>query len=104
MNRKYGYVNWIEFFNSVLPSTIKVNGDELVWLAVPKYYERLGQIIRTTSRRTIANHIIWTGIYTITDYLNREVRDREFLYNKVQSGLGHEKPRWKQCVSHTKSM
>ena len=64
------------------------------------YVKFLNDIIPKTSKRLLANYIVWRVVKSKIGMLDSTWRRLKQTYNSIN--LGHPKiePRWMQCVSH----
>lgn len=49
----------MDYFNALMPTDTKITPDEVVVVLTPAYFDRLAEILRKTSKRTIANYFVW---------------------------------------------
>lgn len=47
----------------MLPSGLNVTENEPIMNLNPQFFEKLGNVLKSTSTRTIANYIAWRAIY-----------------------------------------
>lgn len=62
------------------------------------FFNQLGDLLKSTPKRTIANYIMWRVASASTDYLTQQLRKRQLDYYGVLNGQQTEKPRWKDCL------
>lgn len=101
MQDAFPYVSWLDMFNSMLPNGMTINENESLIIDVPEYLTKLGDILSTTDKRTIANYFIWRMIVLSTPYLNEKLRQTKVEFESKTTGRKHQEPRWKQCVKVT---
>lgn len=65
-----------------------------------KFFDQLGDLLRATPKRTIANYLIWRVAETSTDFLTKQLRNRQLEYFSVLNGQKTDKPRWKECIDY----
>ena len=56
---KYPYIEWMDYFDAMMPTDMKIRPDETVIVRTPKYFDRLAEVWQNTSKRTIANYFVW---------------------------------------------
>lgn len=61
LQKLYPYLDWLEYINAILPFPVTKN--EQIINANPSFFEKLGNILKSTSNRTLANYIVWRAIY-----------------------------------------
>lgn len=86
-------MDWLDFIDAMLPNGLQIDDNEIVNNAVPKFLERLGEVMNSTSKRTMANYMFWRVLYSVSAALTEQIRS-------PNSYWGNEK-RWKECVSIT---
>ncbi|XP_053693923.1 neprilysin-2-like [Sabethes cyaneus] len=95
----YPYTNWTLYFNTILQGTgLSLGEQEIINVDVPSYMDQLGPLLQRTSKRTLANYVMWrvsvSSIFALTDVL----RKRQLKYSTVVTGKQDLEPRWKECV------
>ncbi|XP_055295789.1 neprilysin-2-like isoform X2 [Sitodiplosis mosellana] len=98
---KYPYINWVEYINSLLPPNISVTENETVIFNSISFFKHFGDLIGTTSNRTIANYLFWRLTEYSAYYMNSEIRKRQLVYDIVAIGKKELSTRWKECISIT---
>lgn len=56
---KYPYIQWLDYFNALMPNDMPITPDEIVIVFKPAYFDHLAVILPKTSKRTIANYFAW---------------------------------------------
>lgn len=85
----------------MMPAALQVDENEIVINSVPSFFEKLGDVIGSTPKRTIANYFMWRVVLTTSGTLTTELRKRKLEFYKVVYGLISEEPRWKECIQFT---
>lgn len=78
-------------------------GDTSILLYTPKYFRELGGVLNKTSKRVLANYIVWNAINAQVGYFPSKFIEASFLLSKVESGIASVDPRWQRCVSKVNS-
>lgn len=99
----YPYIQWVEYINILLPSTLSVNENEPIVVAVPSYFESLGKLLEETPKRVIANYMMWRVFSYSSFFLTSELRKRQLVYSTAVTGNQEQEPRWKECIDLTTS-
>ncbi len=63
--KRYPYLNWLDYINAILPAELNVTENEPLVNWDPVFFKKLEGIFKTTSNRTLANYIVWRAIYSI---------------------------------------
>lgn len=104
MQLKYPYIDWFKMIRSTLSSEVSIDGNEIVALGFLGYFERLGGILRGTSKRTIVNYLLTRAVLFSTEFLDREMRQRSFNYSSNYYGTPGQINRHIECVSYTEEL
>lgn len=94
-------MNWLDFFNAMLPQDLNVDENEVVINSAPKFFEKLGNVLASTSPRTLANYILWRIVAITSGTQTEQLRELKFQYYKDVYGLVDKEKRWKECVTFT---
>lgn len=78
-------------------------GDTSILVYTPKYFRELGGVLNKTSKRVLANYIVWNAINAQVGYFPSKFIEASFLLSKVESGIASVDPRWQRCVSKVNS-
>lgn len=74
LQTNYPYVNWLEYFNLNLQNLTQIDENEIVIVVDRNYLQRLGGLIESTSKRTIANYfgfrLVLFGSYSLNKVLD----------------------------------
>lgn len=101
VQKKYPYVNWVEYINVLLPKSLQIDENEVIVVSVPSYFDSLGKLLAETSSRTIANYMMWRVTAFSSFFLTEELRKRQLQYSTAVSGKQEQEPRWKECIDIT---
>lgn len=101
LQEKYPYLNWLDFINHFLSSGLKVNENEIVINSVPQFFEQLGTILNTTSKRTMANYLLWRAVLATSGTLTNQLRELKLGFYKTVYGIQQQEVRWKECIQYT---
>lgn len=96
----YPYLDWLDYVNSMLPPGLNVTENETVINSAPKFFERLGEVLNSTSKRTIANYLLFRVIFTTSNTLTSDLRKLQLELDQVVFGTQSEQPRWKECIQY----
>lgn len=86
MTQKFPTIPWMEYFSTLLPSSITVTEEEMVVVNVPSFITDLEKLLEQTPKRVQANYVMWRAAATSVSYLNDEIRKRQLAYSTVISG------------------
>lgn len=99
MQVKYPYLQWLDYFNVILkPTGLQVDESEIITVSVPTYFAQLGNILKETPKRAIANYVMWRITGFSSFFLTEELRKRQLQYSTAISGKQEQEPRWKECI------
>ncbi|XP_031627155.1 neprilysin-2-like isoform X2 [Contarinia nasturtii] len=88
----YPYIPWLEYINLMLPNGINVTENETIINTAPTYFEKLENILNSTSKRAIANYVLWRFVLSTSQALTAKLRN---------AGLIMSRERWRECVDLT---
>lgn len=94
-------VNWVEYANSLLVEN--VTEDEVVVVVSPAYMSNVTRLIETTTKRTLANYMIWRVAMSVLGMLDDRHRANWLEYIGAITGQAVDDPRWRICLSTTRA-
>ena len=50
---KYPYVQWLDYFNAILPKEVQVTDDEVIVVSVISFFDELGKLLEKTPKRLV---------------------------------------------------
>lgn len=72
LNKRYPFLDWELMFNRILPPPVRVSTNDIVNVRVPSYLSKVEKIIGSTSKRTVANYILWKVVQSSYPGLTEE--------------------------------
>lgn len=103
IQQKYPFMEWLEYVRNLLPTSVPIDENDMIVIMVPTYFEKLGDVLAKTSKRTISNYLTQRVVMYGGKYLTHEIRKRRLQYVTSLYGVQSEEPRWKECVYNTRS-
>jgi predicted metalloendopeptidase len=94
IKKEFPYIDWLTYMNDILPKDLQINDDEVILVYVKSYFEELGQILKDTPKRAMANYFMWRITQVSLPYLNRQLK-----YKMDVSGTKDVLPRWIECIN-----
>lgn len=101
VQNKYPYVPWVDYINTLLPTGLAVDENEIIVVSVPTFFESLGTLLEQTPKRVVANYLMWRMYAFSSFFLTENLRDRQLIYSTALSGKQEQEPRWKECIDIT---
>jgi len=93
-------IDVMDFLKRMFSETgYKITGDEVVVTFALDYLKNLSLIFHSTSKRVIANYLMWHVVLRFSPYLSFEFREVFKNYRQAISGTTAEDPRWQDCLS-----
>ena len=83
--------DWLKYFNGLIG--VKVDKNEEIMVSVPEFVKTVDKLLSTTSKRTIANYMVWRIVLQSVSSLNKPFRNIYFNYQRVINGNSQEPPR-----------
>ncbi|XP_031343736.1 neprilysin-2-like isoform X1 [Photinus pyralis] len=100
LQRRYPSFNWIEYINGVVDAVdYTVLLDDQVIIRSPFYLTELENLLQWTSKRVLANYMMWRAVKSSVQFLTESLRNRRFDYFQEAFGITDRMPRWKECVN-----
>lgn len=98
-------MDWLDFMKAMLPNGLDISEDEVVINYVPEFFERLGEVINSTSKSTMANYFLWRIVLSKSKDLSDELRNHVLEYERdtfygIQDILMIGE-RWRACMLDT---
>lgn len=85
----------------MLPLGVDVDENEVVINSVPKFFEKLSDVLNSTSKRAIANYFLWRIVLSTSGTQNEQLRNVKLNFYKDVYGLQSKEERWKECIAFT---
>lgn len=100
LQRRYSTINWIEYINGVVDAPdFTVLFDDQVIIRSSFYLSELENLLQWTSKRVLANYMMWRAVKSSVQFLTEQLRNRRFDYFQTAFGITDRIPRWKECVN-----
>ncbi|KAJ6647387.1 Neprilysin-2 [Pseudolycoriella hygida] len=102
-NSSFAYAghNWLSYFNNILPPESQLTDDTVVVVGAISFFQELGNLLKNTDNRIMANYAAWRHVLSSVDSLPNNFRARQLEYDRLTSGRSSAKPRWLECVEAT---
>lgn len=98
MQARFDYFNWVRLLKESYPN-LDVDDNELIAVTDIRFFEKFNDLLDSTSKRTLANYLMWRITVQAVPYLSKRFRERETLYTTMFYGHYKRQPRWRDCVS-----
>ena len=104
LQQKYPTIYWLEYLNNILilPES-RVTSKTEVSVHSPQFIGAIDGILQHTSKRVLANYLIFDAIRSFELFMPDAIRNREQQYTAVVTGAQARESRWSECVSKTTS-
>lgn len=89
--------------NALMPDGLHLDENEEIIVIAPNVLERLGPVLKNTTKRTIANYFMWRTVLASSDFLNEDVRRKKNAFFTTVTGQPESSARWKECITYTQS-
>ncbi|KAK9888868.1 hypothetical protein WA026_001088 [Henosepilachna vigintioctopunctata] len=94
----YTFLPWHNFINRLIAPSSMTYEDKLI-VYLPEYLDRLQKLINRTSRRVLANFILYKATGSLITYSTKKLKDIQQQFTKAAVGVGTSRPRDEQCTS-----
>ncbi|KAJ8668211.1 hypothetical protein QAD02_009874 [Eretmocerus hayati] len=101
---KYPSIPWLEYLNIMVAPVLNINGKEPIWVIVPSYISELEKLLNETSKRILANYVMWRVAKKSVNFLSREIREKQLTFQTITTGRVKNQPRWKECTEKVSSV
>lgn len=101
LSTKYPSIDWLKYVRAILPNDVKIDENDFVALGLLEYFERLGDLLQKTSKRTIANYLIWRCVLFSSKFLNKKMLERHLNFAVALHGTQKQNSLHIQCVAYT---
>lgn len=78
-----------------------IDENEKVNLCVPDFFEQLEGLLKSTSKRTLANYFLWRAVASVVRTQNTQLKQIRQNYMTELFGIQAQNPRSKECVENT---
>ncbi|XP_068699784.1 endothelin-converting enzyme homolog isoform X2 [Montipora foliosa] len=93
-------IDLMDFLKRMFSETgYDITGEEKVVSFASDYVRNMSRIFNSTSKRIIANYMMWHVVLRFAPYLSGKFNDVFAEYRKSYSGTFGEDPRWQDCLS-----
>ncbi|XP_058886757.1 phosphate-regulating neutral endopeptidase PHEX-like isoform X1 [Acipenser ruthenus] len=108
LQRTVPQFDWLGYIKAVTdtklyPELKSLNASEHVIVRAPQYFKDLFKLLETTEKRTIANYLVWSLVYTRMSSLSRRFLYRFQDFSRVTTGTTSLTPRWDKCVNYVEN-
>lgn len=91
----------LDYINSMMPFGFEVYDNETIVNTVPTFFEKLGEVMNSTPKRTVANYLLWRAILTTSGSLTADLLKPKLDFYKTVYGLQSQQPRSNECIQLT---
>ncbi|CAD6235737.1 GSCOCG00012426001-RA-CDS [Cotesia congregata] len=100
LEEKYPSIPWLEYFNKIFQPHFNVDKNQTIFVNIPYYLSEFEKIMNTTSKRTLANYMVWRVFIDSVAYLNDEIREPQIEFTNSLTGQSKKTPKSKQCFDN----
>ncbi|XP_058810369.1 neprilysin-2-like isoform X1 [Phymastichus coffea] len=98
LQQVYPNISWLEYLNNLTYPNFMVDETFEVRLESSIYLAGVQGLLANTTRRVVANYMIWRVIDDSIDYLNDEIRNKKLLFKKASNGVLESESRQADCL------
>ncbi|XP_059477027.1 neprilysin-4-like [Neocloeon triangulifer] len=101
---KKSILQWDRLLSLVFQDTeANISSGERMLVREMEYLLKLEALLQNTSRRTLANYILWRVVKSVGRDTSAPMRHLSFSFDKVFSGIVEDQPLWIECVTRSTS-
>lgn len=87
-----------------MPEQLSIDENEAIYISMPSYFEKLGTLLQNTTKRVIANYMMYRVVNALAPYLTKRIhKPRIELLASINGYERNPEPRWRQCISEISS-
>ncbi|KAL9970073.1 hypothetical protein ACROYT_G022395 [Oculina patagonica] len=95
-----GQINWLLYLNGMFQDTnYKITEDEKIAVFALEYLANMSNLTSVTSKRIIANYMMWQAVVQLAPYLSEEYRRAFYNFRRVVMGSTGETDIWQKCIT-----
>lgn len=103
LERNYPVLPWYQFVNKIT-EPVKMDYNDTLIVYLPGYLKKVEDLLHSTSKRTLANFLMYHTAGSLIDYGNKELRNIKFEFTKATVGVDTENPRNEECTVMASNM
>lgn len=84
--------------NNLLPLKSQITNDEIISVTSLHFFERLGNLLEKTPKKTLANYYLWRIVENSVQFLSKDLRDKFLEHKRRTTGQQSDEPRWRECT------
>ncbi|XP_015788391.1 neprilysin-1 isoform X2 [Tetranychus urticae] len=94
----YPKIRWFSLIKQIFTANnIPMSSEMTIYINDHNYYLHLGDVIRKTPKRVIANYLGWRVAEHYGVYSSEEIRDLRFQFDRTFLGVQQQPERWEFC-------
>lgn len=94
-------IDWHQYLNQIFHNvSINLTMDDQVIVYAPDFLRDLAELVKVTSKRTVANYMTWRIVMNRVSNMPQKYLDLRRQYNKVLFGTDTDRARWRTCVNY----
>lgn len=98
LQRAVPQFNWLNYFKGFL--LVQIDEDEPVVSMATKYFVEFGRLLKSTSKRTLANYVVWRTLLRFVPDLPIKFQKARLMYKRHAMGINRDVVRWQKCVGY----
>nr|XP_023018365.1 neprilysin-2-like [Leptinotarsa decemlineata] len=97
---EYRNIQWYYFLSGIINPTATISYDDDVVVTAPVYLKRIDILLTKTSKRILANFVVWHTLQYLINFLPSEILSEayDFLEKINKRMMRPSTPRWKVCL------
>lgn len=96
--KKYPYVPWEDLLTLYTKRNVSATPDLLINVSKPRYYRKLGNLLKRTKKRVLANYLIWRAISEFIQMLPSISFQSQLDLLRELTGRDMIAPKYESCV------
>lgn len=80
LQNSHNYLDWLEFINNLLKPAQGLSSEDEVVYPQQDFFQAFFNLLQRTSKRTLANYIMWRVVEDNLAYLTEEIKEAKKVY------------------------
>uniref|UniRef100_A0A915Q6Z7 Peptidase M13 N-terminal domain-containing protein n=1 Tax=Setaria digitata TaxID=48799 RepID=A0A915Q6Z7_9BILA len=100
LSELFPHIDLITYVHAIFGGLEKLSPNDTVIIREPEYFRRIQSVMQQTSKRTIANYVLWRVIQGYSPFLPPVMREPFYAFKANQTGIPSipVPDRWEDCV------
>lgn len=98
LQKHFPYLSWLTYINNFFAPHKVFKSTDTIILMGQKYFQNLGEFLKNTPKRDMANYIGWRLLCQSINSLSKKFKGALFSIKKALTGTAANNPDWLTCL------